>query len=472
MSTPSSVPDTERTGPVTVQATPGVALRLDALRLVRGSATLVESLSVELPAGRYIELAGPNGSGKSTLLRTIAGLQERLSRHSHWPDPGDVFLFEQTPALRVEPGVVAHLDEALEPLGVRLSPTERDMALQRVGLARAAGRRVGQLSEGQRRRLVLAIMAHSRRRIWLIDEPINALDANGVRLFLELLQAHLDDGGVAVIATHRPLTDLAPAIGTRCHAAIRLDGRQADIVPQAPVDPLAHVAPGAFDRGTCAHPLRWALRREWSLAMASPRELVWPGVFHWMILSLIPFGVGTDPQQLARIAPGMVWISALLVTLLAAGRHLEADFRSGILSQLAAGGFPLASLVAGKALAHWLLFGLPMALYSVPLALQYGLDAESIVALALALAAGTPALGALTLLFGALGLMARQAQVLVSLMSFPVFVPVLVFGVTVVSASQAEQSLAGPLLTLAGISLLALLLVPLAARRVLDLAIE
>ncbi|NBU59511.1 MAG: ATP-binding cassette domain-containing protein [Betaproteobacteria bacterium] len=448
------------------------SLRLVDVRLERGSATLAETISFDLPDGRYIELSGPNGSGKSTLLRTLAGLQRRISLHSSWPHAHEVFLFEQNPALRMEPTAAAQLDWALEPLGTRLSAAERGIALQRVGLERAAGKRVGQLSEGQRRRLVLAVMAASQRRVWLIDEPVNALDGNGIRLFIELLREHLGSGGIAVIATHRPLAELAPDLATLCHTRVHLTGRSAE-VSKVESDRLPDPGQtGAFRRGVCPQPALWALRRELALAMASPRELIWPGVFHWMILSLIPFGIGTDPQQLARIAPGMVWVSALLVTLLAAGRHLEADFRSGILSQLAAAGFPLGSLVAGKALAHWLLFGLPMAVYSVPLALQYGLDATGIGALALSLASGTPALGAFTLLFSALGLMARQAQVLVSLMSFPVFVPVLIFGATTVSAAQAGQSQLGPLLTLVGISLLALLLVPPAARRVLDLAVE
>ena len=457
---------------MSARAADSLPLRLVDVRLERGSSTLAEAVSFELPAGRYVELSGPNGSGKSTLLRTLAGLQRRISLHSRWPHANEVFLFEQNPALRMEPPTAAQLDWALEPLGTRLSAAERGLALQGVGLQRAASKRVGELSEGQRRRLVLAVMAASQRRVWLIDEPLNALDSDGIRLFIGLLREHLASGGIAVVATHRPLAELAPELASLCHAQVRLTGRGAEVREAEDGLAQARGQTGAFRHGVCPHPLLWALRRELALAMTSPRELIWPGVFHWMILSLIPFGVGTDPQQLARIAPGMIWVSALLVTLLASGRHLEADFRSGILSQLAAAGFPLGSLVAGKVVAHWLLFGLPMAVYSVPLALQYGLDATGIGALALSLAAGTPALGAFSILFGALGLMARQAQVLVSLMSFPVFVPVLVFGATAVSAAQAGQSQLGPLLTLVGISLLAGLLVPPAARRVLDLAIE
>ncbi len=447
-------------------------LRVRDLRLTRGHATLAESLSFDLPAGRYIELCGPNGSGKSTLLRTIADLQPRLSTHSRWPARGEIFLFEQTPALRGELSCNEQLAATLEPLAVHLPARDTALALRAVGLERAVHRRVEQLSEGQRRRLVLTAMAHSQRRVWLIDEPVNALDADGIRLFLQLLREHLQAGGIAVVATHRHLTDLDPSLAALCHARVELSGRSARCEPMPGEHAPAVAEGGGFSRALHAQPLFWALRRETRLAMAAPRELVWPGVFHWMILSLIPFGVGTDPQQLARIAPGMVWISALLVTLLSASRHLEADFRNGILAQLKASGFPLAAVVAGKILAQWLLFGLPMAIYSIPLAMQYSLDGAGIGALALALAAGTLALGALTVLFGALGLMARQAQVLISLMSFPVFVPVLVFGVTTVSAAQDAQSLTGPLLVLAGISLLALLLVPPVARRVLDLAIE
>ena len=447
-------------------------LQIRDLRLTRGQSTLAESLSVDLPAGRFVELVGPNGSGKSTLLRTLAGLQPRLSLHSVWPADGEIFLFEQNPALRGELPAGEHLHAALEPMAVRLGADEARMALQRVGLQRAANKRVEQLSEGQRRRLVLGVMAASQRRVWLIDEPVNALDAAGIALFIELLKDHLAAGGIAVVATHRRLSELDPTLEPLCHARVELSGRSATLQPVAAIAAAAPIATGAFSTRTSPTPLRWALRRELRLAMAAPRELVWPGIFHWMILSLIPFGIGTDPQQLARIAPGMVWVSALLVTLLSASRHLEADFRSGILSQLKAVGFPLSALLAGKIIAHWLLFGLPMALYSVPLALLYNLDTAGIAALALSLAAGTLALGAFTVLFSALALMARQAQVLISLMSFPVFVPVLIFGVTTVTAAQANQSLPGPLATLVGISALSLLLVPPMARRVLDLAIE
>jgi heme exporter protein A len=193
-------------------------LQARALGCTMGHRRLFERLDFSLAAGQWLMLAGPNGSGKSTLLRILAGLSS--------PDSGDV-LWQDQPRRRGDPLWHAtllyqgHANGWKEQLGTRenlamqaaldfgpggLGSTGReiDSALARVGLARQHRLPFARLSAGQRRRLGLARLALVRRPLWLLDEPTTALDSDGQQLFGELLDAHLDTGGCAVIATHLP----------------------------------------------------------------------------------------------------------------------------------------------------------------------------------------------------------------------------------------------------------------------------
>jgi heme exporter protein B len=310
-------------------------------------------------------------------------------------------------------------------------------------------------------------MAASGRTVWLIDEPLNALDLNAIALFEVTLAEHLGRGGSAVIATHRSIHQAMPALAAYCAGVLALGSPQPTLEPLASSPKLATQPDRAPNPGGLEHPLFWVLRRERLLAMARPQDLAWPSVFHWMVVTLFPFGLGSDPELLGRAAGGVFWISALLAVLIGATRFFEADFEHGVLDDCQTAGLSLTWLVTGKIIAGSLFIGIPLALSSIPLALLFGVPDRLLLVLGGSLWLGVLSLVAGSCLFSALGLMARQAQVVICLLAIPIFVPLMIFGTAVL-----EGDMTAPLLTLISLAALFLLTVPAVTARVLDLALE
>lgn len=441
------------------------ALEVSRLDLQRGRNLLASDVEFRLASGRYLEVRGANGSGKSTLLRILAGVQS-ASRHARITHSGGVFHFATRSGFRPELVVREQLAISLALYG-----QPRDEAwLDRVGLRKQAGRRVGELSDGQMRRLMLAVMAGSGQPLWLIDEPLNALDAAGVALLGDLLAEHLARGGAAVIATHQSLAERLPALERHCAGTLLIENgaatftaREADGAEGDHATPSAPSVPAA---------LAWVARREIALIAARPQDALWPAIFHFMVVSLFPFALGTDGALLIRIAPGVFWVSALLALLLAAQRLFAADHEHGTLAQIRSARLPLAAVAAGKMLATFVSVGLPLALATLPLGVQYNLPVDELLVLAGSLALGLVSVCALVCLFAALGLMARQAQVVVSLMALPAFVPVLIFGTAAVGSLQAGLSAQAPLAVLGTLAVLSLIAAPVVSARVLELALD
>jgi heme exporter protein B len=214
------------------------------------------------------------------------------------------------------------------------------------------------------------------------------------------------------------------------------------------------------------------LRREVALAMRQKGEVLTPLVFFVVIASLFPLGVGPESALLLRMAPGVLWVSALLAAMLSLQRMFSMDYADGSLEQMALSPTPLGLLVAAKALAHFLLSGLPLVLMAPILGLQFGLDGRALGILMLTLLLGTPTLSLIGAIGAALTLGVRGAGVLLSLLILPLYIPVLIFGAGAVEADIAGLGYGGHLSLLAALLVLSLFFAPLATTAALRISLE
>lgn len=195
-------------------------------------------------------------------------------------------------------------------------------------------------------------------------------------------------------------------------------------------------------------------------------------VFFAIVVSLFPLGVGADPALLRTMAPGVVWVAALLASMLSLARLFADDHQDGTLEQLLLSSTPLPLLVLSKMAAHWLTSGLLLALASPLLALQFDLSGGAIAVLAGSLLIGTPLLSLIGGIGAALVVGVRGAGVLLSLLVLPLVMPVLIFGAGAVGATEAGLGSGAHLSLLGAMLALALVLAPLAAAAALRISIE
>jgi len=214
------------------------------------------------------------------------------------------------------------------------------------------------------------------------------------------------------------------------------------------------------------------LRREVSLALRQKGEVLTPLVFFVVIASLFPLGVGPESALLLRMAPGVLWVSALLAAMLSLQRLFATDYADGSLEQMALSNTPLGLLVLAKALSHFLLSGLPLVLMAPVLGLQFGLDGRALGILMLTLLLGTPTLSLIGSIGAALTLGVRGAGVLLSLLILPLYIPVLIFGAGAVEADAAGLGMGGHLSLLAALLVLSIFFAPLATTTALRISLE
>jgi len=218
--------------------------------------------------------------------------------------------------------------------------------------------------------------------------------------------------------------------------------------------------------------LAGVIRRDLLLAMRRKADALAPVFFFVVVASLFPLGIGPEPELLRRIGPGVLWVGALLATMLALARLFAADYEDGTLEQMALSPEPLFVLVLGKVIAHWLVCGLPLVIAAPVLALQYGLPADTIAVLAASLVLGTPVLSLIGAIGAALTLGLRGGGLLVALLVLPLYVPALVFGAGAVDANLAGTG-AGAHLSLLGACLaIAAFFAPWAITAALRIALE
>ncbi|MFH8135204.1 heme exporter protein CcmB [Pantoea osteomyelitidis] len=214
------------------------------------------------------------------------------------------------------------------------------------------------------------------------------------------------------------------------------------------------------------------IQRELKIVFRSGAEMINPLWFFLIVITLFPLGIGPEPQLLARIAPGVAWVAALLASLLALERLFRDDYLDGSLEQLLLLPAPLPLTVLGKVIAHWLVTGLPLIILSPLAALLLSLDFASWRALALTLLLGTPTFSFLGAIGVGLTVGLRRGGVLLSLLVLPLAIPVLIFASAAIDAAGMGLPIAGYLAILGAMLAASATLAPFAAAAALRISLH
>lgn len=213
------------------------------------------------------------------------------------------------------------------------------------------------------------------------------------------------------------------------------------------------------------------VHRDLRLALRQGMDSLMAVVFFVLACVLFPLGIGPEPQTLARIAPGIICVAALLAALLSLERLFQADYEDGSLEQMALSALPLSAIVLAKVAAHWLTTGLPLIIAAPVLAVLLQLDGRAFGVLLAALALATPSLSLIGAVGAALVLGARRGGVLLALLILPLYIPLLIFAVAAIDAAGFGLPVRPHLLLLGGIGTAALVLAPWTAAAALRQAL-
>jgi heme exporter protein B len=218
--------------------------------------------------------------------------------------------------------------------------------------------------------------------------------------------------------------------------------------------------------------LACVIKRDLLLAFRRRSDVLTTLFFFIIVASLFPLGVGPEPALLRTMAPGILWVAALLASMLALGRLFALDYADGTLEQMLLSSEPLALIVVGKVAAHWLVSGLPLVLLAPLLAIQFDLGAGPSTVLCIGLLIGTPVLSLIGAIGAALTLGVRGGGVLVALLVLPLYIPVLIFGAGAVGAEASGLGGDAHLLLLGGVLAGAAALTPWATAAALRISLE
>jgi heme exporter protein B len=217
----------------------------------------------------------------------------------------------------------------------------------------------------------------------------------------------------------------------------------------------------------------WAVAsRDLLSALRHRADLLTTLIFFMIVVSLFPLGVGSETALLRLMGPGVVWVAALLASMLALTRIFASDYADGTLEQIALSPHPLTLLVLAKIAAHWLASGLPLVIVAPLLGLQFDLSADALLVLLASLMLGTPTLSLIGAVGAALTLGVRGGGALLSLLVLPLYVPVLIFGAGAVEATAAGLGANAHLSLLGALLLVALVFAPWATAVSLRIAVE
>ena len=217
---------------------------------------------------------------------------------------------------------------------------------------------------------------------------------------------------------------------------------------------------------------RVMVRRDLLLAYRQKSDVLQTVFFFLVVITLVPLGVGAETELLRSMAPGIVWVAALLAALLSLPRLFAHDFADGTLEQMVLSPDPLPVIVLAKAFAHWLTTGVPITVFASLAAVMFDLKAEVAAVLVFSLLIGTPVLSLLGSVGAALTLGLQSGGVLTSLLVLPLYIPVLIFGAGAAGAVAVAVSPAAYLLITGALSLFALAIAPWGSAAALRIALE
>ena len=218
--------------------------------------------------------------------------------------------------------------------------------------------------------------------------------------------------------------------------------------------------------------LRWIVRRDLILAWRRRADVLSTLFFFVIVVSLFPLGIGPETQLLRSVAPGVVWVAALLASMLSLGRLFANDYQDGTLEQLLLTPQPVYLIVLGKVLAQWLVAEIPLVLIAPLLGVQFDLSKETLLVLFVSLLLGTPVLSLIGSIGAALTVGLRGSGVLISLLVLPLYIPVLIFGAGAVDASIMGLSPQPNLSLLGAVTVLSLTFAPWATSAALRISLE
>ena len=218
--------------------------------------------------------------------------------------------------------------------------------------------------------------------------------------------------------------------------------------------------------------VRCVAGRDLLAALRRRADVVTTLIFFVIVASLFPLGVGPETAVLRMMGPGVVWVAALLASMLALGRLFASDHADGTLEQLTLAPQPLSMLVLAKVAAHWLASGLPLVVVAPLLGFQFDLSTDALLILLASLLLGTPTLSLIGAIGAALTLGLRGGGALLSLLVLPLYVPVLIFGAGAVEAGAAGLGAAAHLSLLGALLLVALVFAPWATAIAVRIAVE
>lgn len=219
-------------------------------------------------------------------------------------------------------------------------------------------------------------------------------------------------------------------------------------------------------------PIYALLKRDLTLAYRHRSELANPLLFFIIVVSLFPLGISPESKILQQIAPGIIWVAALLAAMLSLDNLFRSDFEDGSLEQIALTAHSLPLLILAKIFAHWLITGLPLIMIAPLLGVLVSLPSESMWTLIITLALGTPVLSLIGAIGVALTVGLRRGGVLLSLLVLPLYIPVLIFAANAVASAAAGLPVSGQLYFLGALLSLSLTLAPFATAAALRISLS